>query len=289
VSTLAGSGKFEFSDGTGVAASFYGPAAIAIDNAGILHVADQLNQRIRKVTTSGEVTTLAGSGSAGWVDGQGAAASFNQPWGIAIDGAGNVFVGDVSNNRIRKVTGAGMVSTLAGSGSAAWADGEGMAASFDIPNGVAVDGAGNVYVADNNNHRIRKVTSDGRVTTLAGSVRGYADGAAAQFSHPSGIALGSGNLYVSETLNNRIRKVTEVGRGQLVVSWLAPSGRAITSYTSYTASASADGRPTQTCVTMSTSCIVSGLASSVAYTVIVTATSSTGTSIPSAAVIATPN
>jgi sugar lactone lactonase YvrE len=287
VTTLAGSGNGEYADGMGTAASFNGPASIAIDGSDNLVIADQVNHRIRKVTPAGEVTTLAGSGSAGWVDGQGIAASFNQPWGVAVDTSGNTYVGDVLNHRIRKVTSSGLVTTLAGSGSPAWVDGQGAAASFDIPNGVAVDRDGNVYVADNNNHRIRKVTADGTVTTLAGSVDGDVDGigAAAQFSHPAGITIDAmRNLYVSETAGSRLRKLSEVGRGQLVVSWTASND----AYASYTARASGAG-PTGGCETTGTSCIMNNLASGVPYTIVVITTSVTGTSVPSAAVVATPN
>jgi hypothetical protein len=124
--------------------------------------ADYWNHLIRKITPAGWVTTLAGSGSAGSADGTGTAASFNLPVGVALDGSGNVYVADGVNNLIRKITSAGVVSTLAGSGSVGSADGTGTAASFNNPYGVAVDGSGNVYVADFGNHLIRKIA-----TTLA--------------------------------------------------------------------------------------------------------------------------
>ncbi|MDP5958062.1 MAG: hypothetical protein QGF82_04865, partial [Candidatus Marinimicrobia bacterium] len=123
------------------------------------------------------VTTLAGSGSQGSADGTGTASSFNYPSGVAVDGSGNVYVGDWSNHLIRKITSAGVVTTLAGSGSQGSADGTGTAASFYHPSGVAVDGSGNVYVGDTYNHLVRKITSAGVVTTLAGSgSQGSADG-----------------------------------------------------------------------------------------------------------------
>ena len=154
---MAGSGSATFADGTGTSASFNYPYGVALDGAGNVYVGDAFNHRIRKVSPSGVVSTLAGSGSGGFADGTGASASFAYPWGVALDGAGNVYVADRDNNRIRKVSPSGVVSTLAGSGSGGFADGTGTSASFYTPTGVALDGAGNVYVADQNNNRIRKI------------------------------------------------------------------------------------------------------------------------------------
>ena len=226
VSTLAGSGSAAYADGTGAAAAFSGPAGVSVDSAGNVFVADTGNHRIRKITSAGVVSTLAGSGSAAYADGTGAAAAFNAPRGVSVDASGNVFVADAGNHRIRKITSAGVVSTLAGSGSAAYADGTGTGASFSGPAGVSVDSAGNVFVADTGNHRIRKVTSAGVVSTLAGSgSAAYADGTgtAASFSGPAGVSVDSaGNVFVADTGNHRIRKVTSAG----VVSTPAGSGSA---------------------------------------------------------------
>jgi sugar lactone lactonase YvrE len=158
VSTLAGNGDAGFADGTGTAAQFNGPVGVAVDGAGNVYVADVFNNRIRKITPEGVVSTLAGNGHADFADGIGKAARFNRPDGVAVDGAGNVYVADRANHSIRKITPEGVVSTLAGNGYSDFADGTGTAARFDGNAGVGVDGAGNVYVADTFNHRIRKIT-----------------------------------------------------------------------------------------------------------------------------------
>ena len=221
--TFAGSGAASYADGTGTAAQFNGPQGVAVDSSGTLYVADAGNNRIRKITSAGVVTTLAGSGVAGSADGTGIAAQFNNPAGVAVDSSGIVYVADQLNHRIRKITPAGVVTTFAG-GVGGFADGTGTAAQFNAPSGVAVDPSGIVYVADYTNHRIRKITSAGVVTTLAGSgVAGSADGTgtAAQFNRPAGVAVdSSGAVYVAEYTSNRIRAITTAG----VVTMLAGSG-----------------------------------------------------------------
>ncbi|MCX6908003.1 MAG: hypothetical protein NTY01_08170, partial [Verrucomicrobia bacterium] len=147
-------------DGTGSAARFNWPVFLAVDSAGNVFVADYHNHTVRKVTAEGVVTTLAGlAGNPGSADGTGSAARFNGPYGLAVDSAGNVFVADLYNHTIRKVSAAGVVTTLAGSaGNPGSADGTGSAARFNGPGGVAMDSAGNMFVADVWNHTIRKVT-----------------------------------------------------------------------------------------------------------------------------------
>jgi sugar lactone lactonase YvrE/Tfp pilus assembly protein PilE len=225
VSTLAGSGTAGFADGTGAEAQFNYPASVAVDSSGTVYVADINNHRIRKISPAGVVSTLAGSGTAGFADGTGAEAQFNYPYGVAVDSSGTLYVADINNHRIRKISPAGVVSTLAGSGTAGFADGTGAAARFYQPTSVAVDTSGTVYVADTNNNRIRKISPAGVVSTLAGSTFGFADGtgAAAQFNYPYGVAVdSSGSVYVADFYNNRIRKISPAG----VVSTLAGSGTA---------------------------------------------------------------
>jgi hypothetical protein len=219
VTTLAGSpGVSGSSNGTGTAALFNGPAGVAVDTSGNVYVADAFNCTIRKVTTGGVVTTLAGSpGVAGTNNGTGSAALFYYPAGVAVDSAHNVYVADALNNTIRKITSAGVVTTLAGSaGNPGSADGTGSAARFYYPVGVTLDTSGNLYVADYYNCTIRKVTSAGVVTTLAGSAGnpGSADGtgSAALFNGPAGVAVDSAhNVFVTDSGNNTIRKVTSAG------------------------------------------------------------------------------
>jgi len=214
VTTLAGTaGMAGYADGTGSAARFKIPLGVAVDGNGNVYVAEQGNFTIRKITPAGVVTTLAGTaGNVGSADGTGAAASFNLPAGVAVDSGGNVYVADYANDTIRKITPAGAVTTLAGVPSSPGSnDGTGSGASFSVPTGVAVDAAGNVYVTEQKGDTIRKVTSAGVVTTLAGTPTIYGDtngtGATALFDAPDGIAVdASGNLYVADTGNNLIRK-----------------------------------------------------------------------------------
>jgi sugar lactone lactonase YvrE/predicted small secreted protein len=207
VSTLAGGGG-GFADGVGSDAKFHYPVGIAIDAAGKLYVADDWNNRIRKITPTGDVSTLTVC-EEGFADGIGDDAEFNRPVSIASDAAGNLYVADALNHRIRKITLAGKVSTLAGS-EEGFADGIGSAAKFHYPVGIAIDAAGNLYVADLGNHRIRKITPAGEVSTLAGSEQGFADGVGsdAKFFVPTSITIdAAGNLYVADSGNHRVRKI----------------------------------------------------------------------------------
>ncbi len=232
VTTLAGTaGSWGSADGTGAAARFNGPSGVAVDGAGNVFVADSDNT-IRKITPTRAVTTFAGTAdSTGSSDGTGATARFSSPSGVAVDGAGNVFVADSGNNTIRKITPAGMVTTLAGAASSGSADGTGAAARFNSPESVAVDGAGNVFVADWGNSTIRKITPSGVVTTFAGTAGSYGSadgtGAAASFSFPTGVAVdGSGNLFVADLGNSTIRKITPAGVVTTLAGTAGSSGSA---------------------------------------------------------------
>jgi len=203
-------------DGMGIAARFSSPTGIAVDSLGNAYVADKSNDIIRKITPTGIVSTLAGlPGTSGIVDGTGVTARFNHPNGVAVDSTGNVYVADTSNDTIRKITASGVVTTLAGTaGVHGMTDGTGAAASFNTPQGIAVDTVGNVYVADTFNDAIRKITPAGEVTTLEGGSFGSADGTgtAAKFNNPVGVAVdGAGNVFIADASNFAIRKITPAG------------------------------------------------------------------------------
>ena len=219
--TIAGNTGYGSADGTNSAAQFAFPSSVAVGSNGNIYVADTVNCTIREVTPAGVVTTLAGlAGCTGTNDGTGSAARFYLPNGVAVDGAGNLYVADTGNHTIREVTPVGTnwaVTTLAGlAGSAGTNDGTGNGAQFNEPAAVAVDSAGNVYVADTANDTIRKVTPSGVVTTLAGLAGspGSANGTgnAARFNFPFGLTVATnGNVYVADTYNSAIRKVTPAG------------------------------------------------------------------------------
>jgi len=212
ITTIAGNGTQGNVDGTGIGASFYNPTGLAADTSGNVYVADFRNNAIRKISPAGVVTTFAGSIAPGSNNGTGAYASFFQPAGIAIDASGNLYVADANNNLIRKITLSGVVTTLAGSGAAGNTNGPASAATFNYPEGVAVDASGNVYVADYGNNLVRQISPAGMVTTLAGNTtQGNTNGVdtTAEFSQPTGVAVdAAGNVYVADYGNNVIRKIS---------------------------------------------------------------------------------
>lgn len=215
VTTIAGSGAEGWQDGTGTAAVFSRPVGVVMDAQDNIFVADHVNYRIRKISSTGVVTTIAGNGTIGSQDGTGSQATFRRPAGIILDSHGDLLVADYDANRIRKVTQAGVVTTIAGNATAGFADGTGSQAMFSNPDCLALDSQDNLYIGDGGNNRIRKMTPAGVVTTFAGNgVAGHWDGyrTNALFNHPDAVLLdGKGNLYVGDRYGQYIRKIDANG------------------------------------------------------------------------------
>lgn len=218
LTAVAGNGYRSYSGDFAAAAraQLNAPAGMAIDNAGNLYFADSLNHRVRRISPGGTVETVAGNGIPGFSGDAGHAlqAELNNPQGVALDNAGNLYIVDTGNNRIRRVTPSGAIGTVAGNGNAAFfGDGtRAIAAAIRAPSAVAVDGDGNLYIADTLNHRIRRVNGSGIIDTIVGRTAGFSgDGGPAiqaLLSNPASIALdAAGNLYIADTGNGRIRKV----------------------------------------------------------------------------------
>ena len=202
VVTLAGGGAAGFVDGQGTAARFSGPQAVAVDAQGNVYIADTANNAVRVVTPSSAVTTLAGNGTAGFVNAVGSAATFRNPLGVAVDTQGNVYVADSQNRALRLVLPGGTVTTYVG-GTTGRADGVGTAAQFFTPTGVAIDSNGVLYVSDPSGFVMRAVSTGRVVTTFAGYYNGYssgyidAAGSSARFINPTGVAFNAAGTLVA--------------------------------------------------------------------------------------------
>ncbi|PCE66291.1 cadherin domain-containing protein [Sediminicola luteus] len=208
VTTLAGSTR-GFADGLITQARFDNPRAITVDANGTVYVADTYNHKIRKITASGEVTTLAGSDE-GDLNGAGTQAQFSYPQGIAVDADGNVYVSDTNNHKIKKITPSGDVTTFVGGSTSGASNGIGTAARVQFPHGLAFDADGNLLLADYGNHRIRKISPTAVVTTVAGSSQGYVDaiGVNARFYYPRQIGVdNTGIIYVMDSHNHKVRRI----------------------------------------------------------------------------------
>ncbi|RYZ42238.1 MAG: hypothetical protein EOP49_28465, partial [Sphingobacteriales bacterium] len=217
VTSIAGNGTDNSTDGAAGSGSFSNPMGITTDKAGNLYIADFNNSKIRKVViATSAISTIAGTGAFGYADATGISATFNYPAGITFD-SGNLYITDQLNNRIRKMNvSTGAVSTFAGNGTASSADGIGVTSGFNSPAGISADGLGNLYVADQGNNKIRKINiASGAVSTVAGSsTSGNADGtgAVAAFNGPTGVFSDqSGNIFIADQGNSRIRKIATTG------------------------------------------------------------------------------
>jgi len=225
VTTLAGSGTAGAADQFGTSASFNYPTVVTLDHEQNVVVVDRSNHKIRKINPEGQVTTIAGVGSIGATDGSALSATFRFPDAAVVDSYGNIFITDQSNHTIRKIDTNGQVSTFAGTGAGGYLDGEGLSSKFYYPAGIAIDAQNILYVADYGNHKIRKITPTGIVSTHAGSNAGNLDGinGVGKFNGPTGVCLDAqGNVYVADYGNHKIRKVDHFGR----ITTVAGSGTA---------------------------------------------------------------
>ena len=240
ITTVAGTGEpgFGGDGGPAVEAQFGGPVSVAVDSTGALYIADTLNRRIRRVDPGGTITTVAGIGEIGYSGDGGLAvnAQLRYPTGVAVDNTGALYIADSENHRIRRVDVSGTLRTIAGTGESGYS-GDGVLATgawLHTPGRVAVDGAGNLYIADSGNHRIRRVDVSGTIRTIAGTgERGYGgDGGPAveaQLGYPVSLAVdGSGALYIADSGNHRIRRVDPAGDITTVAAGLhTPGGVAV--------------------------------------------------------------
>jgi uncharacterized protein (TIGR03437 family) len=227
MTTIAGNGKSGFSGDGGIATSAQlgaSPNGLAIDGAGNVYIADSSNNRIRKVSAAGIITTVVGSGTAGLAGdgGPAAAAQLSNPLAVAVDGSGNLYISDSGNNRIRKVAAnGGLISTIAGNGSGG-DGGPALVAQLQNPQGLAIDGQGNFFFADSGNSRVREISSSGVISTVAGTggfayAGDCAAAASAQVSFPADVAVdAAGNIFIADTGNFAVRRLQPVSRPTLV-------------------------------------------------------------------------
>ncbi len=281
---------------TTLAGTFSSPSDVAVDSAGNVIIADTGSHTIRRIAAGGGITTVAGlAGSLGNSDGTGPAARFSAPEGVAVDGTGNIYVADTGNHTIRKITPAGAVSTFAGqAGMSGTSDGIGAGARFQFPSDLALDGSGNLYVADTDNHTIRKVSPAGATGTVAGQpgVNGSADGVgtSARFYFPTGIAVDTaGDVYVADTNNDTIRE-SIVAIGPIITT--QPRSQSVTVGTTAQFSVTATGTPALTYQWRLNNGAIAGATSSTftlsnaqftdagSYTVVVTNAAGSVTSLP---------
>ena len=271
ISTIAGSstlGSFGGDGGQATAANLYYPSGLIFDATGNLYIADGANNRIRKINTSGIITTIVGTGTAGYSGdgGQGTAAELSNPYGVIFDATGNLYISDFGNNRIRKVNTSGIITTIAGTGTSRFSGDGGQATAAKIfhPSGITFDVSGNLYISDEGNSRIRTVNTSGIITTIIGTgTAGYSgdEGQAtvAEVNATLGITFDvSGNLYIADQGNNRIRKVT-------------PSPTSTSTITPYNVSVS----PSTICAGQTATIHLSGSQTGVYYGVVATTNTTT--------------
>ncbi len=257
ITTVAGTGVAGYDEEQELAASaqLNNPWGLALDGSGNLFIADQVNNRVRRVSADGKISTVAGGGAAAPAqDGDAAtAAVINRPCGVAVDGAGNLYISATADQRIRKVTPAGAIYFVAGNGLAGFVDNDdALQGQLNRPIGIALDRAGNLYIADSHNHRIRKLGADGKLTTVAGNGtagRAGNGGSAlkAQLNYPQGVTVtDAGELYIADTFNGQIRKVDANGIITLVAGvgtngYFGDGGPAIQAGLDYPKSVAVDG------------------------------------------------
>lgn len=266
INTIAGTGTGGFSgDGAAAtAAQLRSPSCVKLDGSGNIYIADNMNHCVRKIDASGVITTIAGTGTAGFSGDGGAAtaAQFSRPYALAIDGSGNIYVSDFSNNRIRKINSAGIITTIAGTGTGSYTGdgGAATAATIKMPSGINLDGAGNIYFAEEGNSVIRKITvSSGNISTIAGTgFAGYSIGVAtaSMLRQPKDVAVdASGNVYIADQMNHRVRMVNTSG----TIVTLAGDGTGGFTGDGYAATASRVNRPYSVWVDATGNLLVSDL------------------------------